>query len=113
MGGEFGVRFLSDDEVICPIDDFVCTGLQEAADVWDLLEDEVAIAAVNFFETDVRIEHAQITAFADELFEQGYDRAFAKIVSIFFKGQTEDSETLAWKIERVLNGAGQVAFVAR
>jgi hypothetical protein len=79
---------LGDDEMIGPIDDLISgLGLEQAADVGDLLQDEVAIAAVDFFEADVRIKHAQIATFADELFEQRDDFAFAEIVGIFLKAK--------------------------
>lgn len=112
MGGHFSGWFLRNDQIIGPIKDFFDVGLEEAADVGNLLENKISIAAVDFFEADVGIEDAQIAAFADELFEQRNDGAFAQIVSIFFEGETEDTETFGGKIEHVVNGAREVAFVA-
>ena len=39
----------------------------------------------------MRIEHAEIAAFADELFQKRDYRAFAQVVCILFKRQAEDT----------------------
>ena len=43
--------------------------VKQGADMWDLLEYEVAVAAVNGLEVNVRIEDAHLAPLADQLLE--------------------------------------------
>ena len=112
-GGVLGRRFLRDDHVFGPGKHFFQARVEQTADVRNRVQDELLVAAVDLIHPDLRIEHTQAAAFADERFEQRHHRALAQVVGVLLEGEAEDADALGGKIEHAADGARQVLGVCR
>lgn len=79
--------------MVAPGQELIQRLIEQASDVRNLLKDEIAIAAINRVELNVRIEDPNLPAFANELLEQRHDWTLAQIVRILLERESDHTKT--------------------
>src|SRR5258707_5161114 len=70
LGADYLRLLLRDAKMVRPPEHFLYRRTQQAANVRDRLQYEIAVTAVNSIELNVRIENLYVASLADELLEQ-------------------------------------------
>src|SRR4030095_5717529 len=93
---------LSDNQVVRPRQEVFKLLVQQLANVRDAGQKEVAIAAIDLIELDMRIEDAQLPALTEQMLEQKHHRAFPEIVRVFLESQAENTDSLRTRLQNHL-----------
>jgi hypothetical protein len=64
-----GGLFLGQHQVVCPRQDLVQTAGEQPSDMWNGIENEIAVGSIDGIQPDARVEHSHVASLADELFE--------------------------------------------
>src|SRR5512147_1808295 len=86
-------------------------GIEQPGDMGNRVEQKPLIAAVDLIEGDVRIEHPHGTSLTDQLLQQRHHRAFAQVVGILLKSQSEKADALGRSVEYGLDRALELMLV--
>src|SRR5207302_8720967 len=85
-------ELLSDYHVLTPGKRPIERIIKQPTNMRNLLKDEIAVAAIDGIELNMRIENAHLTSFANQLLEKSNDRTLSQIVGVFFERQTDDTQ---------------------
>src|SRR5579884_3733709 len=87
--GHLWSLLLRDNQVLGPSERLFQAAVEQLADVGDDLQNEAPVRAVDGVQLDMRVEHANVAALADQLLEHGHHRALAQVIRVFLEGQAD------------------------
>src|SRR5262245_58408493 len=112
LSGDSRAWGLRDDQIVTPCQQIFQVFVQKFADVGNAYEQEIAIAAVDFVESDMRIEDTQLPSLAEQMLQKKHHRALPQIVRVFLESEAENANPFRGRIQNHLNRPLKVLPIA-